>query len=143
MEVPQVWSAGRVQGYNARSMTVTRLHHAGVHVRSLERSIAFYQAVFGMRLSEQLSLGRERLAFLETGSARIELIHDGADGRGTGVVDHLALEVDALEPWLSRLRDLRVPLLDEAPIEVPSLGARILFCLGPDGERIELFERRA
>jgi catechol 2,3-dioxygenase-like lactoylglutathione lyase family enzyme len=59
------------------------------------------------------------------------------------VVDHLALEVDDLDAWLARLRERGVRLLDEAPIEVPTLGARILFCLGPDGERIELFEQRA
>ena len=44
---------------------------------------------------------------------------------------------------MPRLRASGVPLLDEAPVEVPALGARILFCLGPDGERIELFEQRA
>jgi len=59
------------------------------------------------------------------------------------VVDHLAFEVDDLDDWVPRLRASGVPLLDEAPVEVPALGARILFCLGPDGERIELFEQRA
>ena len=123
-------------------MSVTRLHHAGVHVASLERSIAFYQTVFGLRLAERLSLGAEQLAFLEVGSSRVELIADGTAGRATGVVDHVAFEVEDLDGWVSRLRQHGVRLLDEAPIEVPALGARILFCLGPDGERIELFEQR-
>jgi hypothetical protein len=35
-----------------------------------------------------------------------------------------------------------VRLIDPQPIEVPGLGARIAFCAGPDGERIELFETR-
>jgi|SRR5262252_8401701 len=124
-------------------MTVTRLHHAGVHVASLERSIAFYQTVFGLRLAERLSLGAEQLAFLEVGSSRVELIADGTAGRATGVVDHVAFEVDDLDGWVTRLRQHGVRLLDEAPIEVPALGARILFCLGPDGERIELLDQRA
>jgi catechol 2,3-dioxygenase-like lactoylglutathione lyase family enzyme len=121
-------------------MAVIGLHHAGVHVTSLERSIAFYQAVFGLRLVAQLSLGTEQLAFLGAGRTRVELIADGAADRQTGVVDHLALEVDDLDGWVPRLRERGVRLLDEAPVEVPALGARILFCLGPDGERIELFE---
>jgi lactoylglutathione lyase len=124
-------------------MTVLGLHHAGVHVASLERSIAFYRAVFGLHLAERLSLGTEQLAFLEAGGARVELIADGAAGRATGVVDHLAFAVSDLDGWTSRLRERGVRLLDEAPIHVPALGARILFCLGPDGERIELFEQRA
>jgi catechol 2,3-dioxygenase-like lactoylglutathione lyase family enzyme len=124
-------------------MTVTRLHHAGVHVTDLERSIAFYQTVFGLRLAERLTLGPEQLAFLEAGGSRVELIADGTHARGTGVVDHLAFEVEALDDWLPRLRSFGVHLLDEVPVEVPALGARILFCLGPDDERVELFEQRA
>ena len=124
-------------------MSVIGLHHAGVHVASLERSIAFYEAVFGLRRAERLSLGDEQLAFIEAGTSRVELIADGAAGRETGVVDHLAFEVDDLDSWVRRLRQGGVRLLDQAPSEVPMLGARILFCLGPDGERIELFEPRA
>ena len=45
-----------------------------------------------------------------------------------------------LDGWLARLQVHGVPLLDAAPLEVPALGVRILFCLGPDGERIELLE---
>jgi lactoylglutathione lyase len=124
-------------------MTVISLHHAGVHVASLERSIAFYQAVFGLHVAERLSLGAEQIAFLAAGGARVELIADGSAGRATGVVDHLAFAVSDLDGWASRLRDRGVRLLDEAPLQVAALGARILFCLGPDGERIELFEQRA
>jgi lactoylglutathione lyase len=122
-------------------MTIIALHHAAVHVTSLKRSISFYQTVFGLRLVERLRLGSEQLAFLEAACARIELIEDGAGGRDTGVVDHLALEVDDLDGWLVRLRERGVRLLDDAPVPVPQLTARILFCLGPDDERIELFER--
>jgi lactoylglutathione lyase len=122
-------------------MTLIGLHHAAVHVSSLERSIAFYQDVFGLQLAERFTLGAEKLAFFEVGSSRLELIEDGMGQRATGVVDHFAVEVDDLGGWLSRLRDHGVRLLDEAPVEVRALGARILFCLGPDEERIELFER--
>jgi DNA-binding CsgD family transcriptional regulator len=41
------------------------------------------------------------------------------------------------------LRQHGVRLLDEAPVAAPELNARILFCPGPDGERMELFEPRA
>jgi lactoylglutathione lyase len=126
-------------------MRVVGLHHAGVHVSDLERSADFYQAVFGFSqaVAERLSLGTEQLVFLHAGGACLELIADGRGSRATGVVDHVAFEVDDLDEWLIRLRRHGVPLLDEAPVEVPQLTARILFCLGPDGERIELFERRA
>ena len=118
------------------------LHHVGIHVASLERSIAFYGAVFGLPVVARVTLGTEQIVFLDAGSGRVELIVDGSGGRQTGVVDHLAFEVADLDAWVRRLRQHRVQLLDQTPIDVPVIAARILFCLGPDGERIELFEQR-
>jgi|SRR5215204_11573 len=117
------------------------LHHIGIYVAGLERSIAFYETVFGLRVVARFSLGTEQIAFLEAGTGRVELIAGGTGGRQTGMVDHLAFEVADLDAWVWRLREHGVQLLDEAPIAVPAIGARILFCLGPDGERVELFEQ--
>jgi lactoylglutathione lyase len=124
-------------------MIVAGLHHAGVHVSNLEGSARFYQGVFGFSVAERLCLGNEQLMFLQANCARIELIAGGRGERQTGAIDHVAFEVDDLDTWLSRLRQHGVRLLDEAPVEVPQLKARILFCEGPDRERIELFEQGA
>jgi lactoylglutathione lyase len=122
-------------------MTVLGLHHVGLYVASLERSIAFYRDTFDLELAERFLFGGEDIAFLRLGGARLELLETDAQARRpTAVVDHLALEVDNLDAVVGRLRERGVPLLDEAPIAVPALGARILFCVGPDGERIELLE---
>jgi lactoylglutathione lyase len=124
-------------------MIVAGLHHAGVHVSNLDGSARFYQAVFGFSIAERLRLGSEQLMFLRSAGARLELIADGRRDRQNGAIDHIAFEVEDLDIWLSRLRQHGVRLLDEAPVEAPQLKARILFCLGPDGERIELFEQRS
>jgi lactoylglutathione lyase len=118
------------------------VHHVGVHVSDMEQSIHFYVHVFGFRVVQRLTLGDEDLAFLEAGAARLELIAaHAAVERSThaGAVDHFALEVQDLIAWLHRLRQHGVPLLDESPVAVEELGASYLFCIGPDGERIELF----
>jgi len=120
-------------------MTVVGLHHAGLYVSSLARSIAFYREVFGLEVAERLSLGGEDIAFLRLGSARLELIEGGPARDGTGVVDHVAFEVQGLAKLVVRLRAHGVTVIDEAPVAVPGLSASILFCAGPDGERIELF----
>ncbi|TMF02395.1 MAG: VOC family protein, partial [Chloroflexi bacterium] len=123
-------------------MKVVGLHHAGVVVANLERSIAFYGDVFGLEVAERLDVGGERLAFLQVGAARLELIESAPQApRRTGLVDHVALEVRDLGGLLRHLEQRGVTLVDREPIDVPDLNARILFCLGPDGERIELFER--
>jgi lactoylglutathione lyase len=121
-------------------MRVLGLHHAGLYVASLARSIAFYHAVFGLEVAERLSFGHEEIAFLKLGTARLELIEGAAAARPTGVVDHVAFEVDDLEATLEELRARGVHLIDATPIAVAGLGARIAFCQGPDGERIELFQ---
>lgn len=123
-------------------MLVSGLDHVGVHVADLETSVAFYEAVFGLTVATRFSLGAEQLVFLSAGAQRLELIADGRGRRQTGVVDHLALAVENLNDWQLRLRDRGVRVLDPQPIDVAPLGARILFCLGPDDERIELVEAR-
>jgi len=122
-------------------MSVVGLHHAGVYVTNLDRSIAFYGDAFGLEVAERISLANEKIAFLHVGPARLELLEHGRAQRPTGVVDHVAFEVDDLDALLAHLRKHGVTLLDDTPLPVPALAARILFCLGPDAERIELFER--
>ena len=125
-------------------MGVLGLHHAGIYVADLARSISFYRDAFGLEVAERLDFGSEHIAFLALGSARLELIEGGPGPRpGTAVVDHFALEVDDLDALLERLRERGVTLVDQAPIAVPALHGRILFCLGPDAERIELFAHDA
>lgn len=122
-----------------------RLDHAGVRASDLERSIAFYGQVFGLELEARFHFGDEELAFLRAdGGGWIELISTTPSTRAaTGVVDHIALEVDDVAAELRRLRVRGVELLDAEPLWVGSLGAKIGFCRGPDGERIELIERAA
>ncbi len=123
------------------AMPVLGLHHAGLYVASLSRSIAFYQDVFGLELAERFSFRDEELAFLRVGANHLELIQSVHPAKPAGVIDHVAFEVDHLEDLLERLRERGITLLDPAPVEVPELTARIVFCLGPDAERIELLER--
>lgn len=54
-------------------MIVIGLHHAGVAVTNLERSIAFDGAVFELPAIKRLALGSEQLALLVAGRSRVEL----------------------------------------------------------------------
>lgn len=117
------------------------LDHAGVHVTDLERSVRFYCDVLGLFYESRLAIGHEQLVFLRAGEGWVELVCDGGAPRGVGVVDHVALRVDDIEAVMDRLRGRGVQLLDAEPITAAELGARIAFCLGPDGERIELIQR--
>jgi hypothetical protein len=56
------------------------------------------------------------------------------------VIDHVGFEVADRDGLVRHLREHSVTLLDQSPVEVPELNASILFCLGPDAERIEVFQ---
>jgi catechol 2,3-dioxygenase-like lactoylglutathione lyase family enzyme len=118
------------------------LDHVGVHVTDMERSVRFYRDVLGLRESVRFRMADETLTFLAAAGGWLELIQDGMPRRPTGVVDHVALRVDDVASMLARMRAHGVQVLDEEAIEVPEINARIAFCTGPDGERIELIERR-
>jgi catechol-2,3-dioxygenase len=87
-------------------MPITRLNHAVLYVRDVERSVAFYTDVLGFRVLNMLPDGFRGAAFLqapgstndhdlglfEIGSAAA----DSAAGRATVGLYHLAWEVDTL-----------------------------------------------
>ena len=62
-------------------MGVRALHHAGVYVSNLERSIGFYGGAFGLEVAERLSFDGEEIAFLSVGLARLELIESTRSAR--------------------------------------------------------------
>ena len=87
-------------------MPITRLNHAVLYVRDIERSVAFYTDVLGFRLLDALPDGFRGAAFLQApGSTNdhdiglFEIGSEAADspaGRGAVGLYHLAWEVDTL-----------------------------------------------
>jgi catechol-2,3-dioxygenase len=85
-------------------MPVTRLNHAVLYVRDLERSVAFYRDALGFRTKVEIP---GRAAFLQAGASTndhdlgIFAVGDGAGpsmaGRATVGLYHLAWEVDTLD----------------------------------------------
>ena len=88
-------------------MAITRLNHAVLYVRNLERSIAFYTEALGFRVIPMTPDGFRGAAFLQApGSTNdhdlgLFEIGDGAApsgaGRSTVGLYHLAWEVDTLD----------------------------------------------
>jgi methylmalonyl-CoA/ethylmalonyl-CoA epimerase len=130
------------------------IHHIGIGVPDLAKSMEFYCAVLGVEsveLVEWPELGL-RAAVIRVGKAVIELIEPvsprGAiaedlasqvSKRGSNV-HHLAVEVDDLDEALSRLTAAGIELVDEAPRSVA--GGRIAWLRSnpAPGALIELVE---
>ncbi len=127
-----------------------RLLHTMIRVGDLDRSIAFYTGVLGMRLLRRRDYpdGKFTLAFVgygdETSSSVIELTYNWGVDRyelGTGF-GHIALEVDDVYRAAEDIKGRGGTILREAgPMNA---GTTIIaFVADPDGYPIELIGRRS
>jgi lactoylglutathione lyase len=127
-----------------------RILHTMIRVGDLERSLAFYTEVLGMKLLRKKDYpgGRFTLAFVgygaESDQAVIELTHnwdteryDLGDGFG-----HVALEVPDAKAACDAIRERGGNVVrDAGPMKHGTTV--IAFVEDPDGYKIELIERKA
>ena len=126
-----------------------RLLHTMIRVGDLDRSIAFYTDVLGMRLLRRRDYpqGEFTLAFVGYGeedqNAVIELTYNWGTDRyelGTGF-GHLAIEVDDVYRAAERIRAQGGKILRE-PGPMNAGTSVIAFVEDPDGYAIELIGAR-
>ncbi len=102
-----------------------KINHIGIAVKNLETAIPFYRDQLGMTFegTEEVAEQKVKVAFLEIGESRIELLEPTADdspvaifiekkGEGT---HHIAYEVDDIEAALTALQEQGVRLIDTTP----------------------------
>ena len=126
-----------------------RLLHTMIRVGDLERSLAFYRELLGMKLLRRKDYpgGRFTLAFVgygdEASDTVIELTHnwdtdDYELGDGFG---HLALGVGDIYATCDSLRAKGVPIARE-PGPMKHGSTVIAFIEDPDGYKLELIEQK-
>ena len=125
-------------------MMVKKLLHTRMRVSDLDRTIAFYTGVLGLKVLERKTSPRgSQLAFLKVPNSDelIELTSFPPSGPVTVQEDlvHLAFEVDNLESTIASLNAKGVKITD-GPTTTSS-GSRFIFIDAPDGYEIELIER--
>lgn len=142
---------------------VRRIHHVGITVAKLDRSLAFYRDLLGMTvigLSDDEDVGaivgmqetRVRIADLDVGDDQIlELLeYDSGNksGRSNGPDTvgscHLSLQVGDLRSALSRLASAGfMPMGEPAALSIGGVweDCTVVYLRDPDGVIIELIER--
>ena len=111
-------------------MGITRLNHAVLYVRDIERSVAFYIDVLGFRRIDMTPEGFAGAAFLQapgsTNDHDLGLFEIGADAGPSGAglttvgLYHLAWEIDTL----AEMKQLATSLPTTAPSPVRPTTAR-------------------
>jgi len=126
-----------------------RMLHTMIRVGNLDRSLAFYCDVLGMRLlrKKDYESGRFTLAFVGYGDEDhhtvIELTHNWDTERyelGSGF-GHVALGVDDIYATCETLRGKGAKIVRE-PGPMKHGGSEIAFIEDPDGYKIELIQLR-
>lgn len=113
-----------------------KINHIGIAVKNIENAIPFYRDVMGMNFegTEEVSEQKVRVAFLQVGESRIELLEPTSpdspvakflEKNGEGI-HHLAYEVDDLDAALADLQAKEIRLIDQTPRK-GAHGASIAF----------------
>jgi len=121
-----------------------RIMHTCLNVMDLERSIAFYQDLLGLKLTRRFEVkeNNAEIAFLEDSDKNaIELTHwrDKKQLVEGDNFDHIALGVKHLKETIERLRGQGVTIAME-PFTLKGGTHQIAFIKDPDGNWLELIE---
>ena len=154
------------ESVNARSWSLSDIHHLGMTVSDIERSIEFYRDLLGMELIGRRPSVTADYVAKQTGYDSVELnvasfrvgpgskqslevvqymTHagepsDGATNRAGN--SHLCLLVDDLKTAVSELSEAGVAFKSD-PVEItagPNNGGLVIYLSDPDGYTLEMFQ---
>ena len=126
---------------------MAKLIHSMIRVLDEARSLAFYDAAFGLKVADRLDFDSFTLIYLSNSEQTFELELTVNKGRiepynlGDGY-GHLALSVDDVDAEHARMTAAGLAprkLVDFAP--AGSVIARFFFIADPDGYQIEVLQR--
>jgi lactoylglutathione lyase len=126
---------------------MAKLIHSMIRVLDEARSLAFYDAAFGLKVADRLDFDTFTLIYLSNAEATFELELTVNKGRteaynlGDGY-GHLAVSVDDVDAEHARMTAAGLAprkLVDFAP--AGSVIARFFFIADPDGYQIEVLQR--
>ena len=140
---------------------ITGFSHVGISVANLERSVAFYRDLLGMRLIQEVPMGganydaimglkgtEGRIAILRTGNLEIELlefkrpaprpVEPGRHVSDQGI-SHFAIHVEDIAGLYARL-DTAGVRFHSALVHFASCATTAAYFCDPDGNFIEMLQ---
>jgi len=123
---------------------VCKFLHTRMRVSDLDKSVEFYNKVFGLEVSRRHESPRgSKLVFLTVPNSDEEIELTYFPGSGTVEVQedlmHLAFEVESMTEFKSHAQSVGVPLSDGPTTS--SSGSIFAFVDAPDGYEIEVIQR--
>jgi catechol 2,3-dioxygenase-like lactoylglutathione lyase family enzyme len=119
---------------------VRKIHKIAVVTDDVEGSVAFYTQKLGMEVMERFhNEDDEDFVFLKAGDIKLELMPKKTMETPEGF-HHISFEVEHVDSACEELRAKGVKILVE-PFDTGVGGIRLAFFEGPNGLRLQLFER--
>lgn len=120
-------------------MSIKKIDHLGIAVRSLDESIKYYETVLGLKCEhrEEVPSQKVRTAFFAVGEVHVELLEPTADDspiakflakNGEGI-HHVAFGTDNVEGQLAQAKGAGAQLIHEKAIE--GAGNKLVAFLHP------------
>ncbi|WP_313093657.1 VOC family protein [Chryseobacterium flavum] len=142
----------------------TRANHVGITVKNLEKSIAFYEALTGTKVSNIDIIGGERMAKTQgLNDTRIKFANLHLDNLNLDILEyvvseseqasysnnqisamHLCFEVDNIDEAMQRLKEIGVEpdgepiVFEEADGLKSGYGTAVAYFRDPDGTNLEI-----
>lgn len=119
------------------------LAHIGINVRDCQKSADFYCRVLGCEQTDEFQNDHIKLVYLQLGDQVLELVQYlkvNDEQRPPGTIDHIGITVNDIDREVLRLKELAVTCLFDSPRQGVN-GQKIMFFLGPDGERLEFLSK--
>lgn len=126
--------------------------HTSIRTSNMERSIDFYTRLMSLKLlsRHEIKQTNAEIAFLqdpEGKGARLELTYYRNQKKfiqadyEDRLFDHIAFDIKDMDKTISKLRSEKITITDE-PYKLGPTGPEIAFIEDPDGNLIELIERK-
>ena len=116
---------------------ICHVHHVHIFASDLERSIKFYEEIFGGKVILDAELAGARNVFIKIGNGRLHLYDQSPKSPGKGSIHHFGIQTDNIEEVVSKLRSKGIILKKG----ITDLGFwKYVMVPAPDEILIELFE---
>ncbi len=128
---------------------IKAIHHISLKpagVAAFEKTVAFYRDILGFPVLREWEKDGVKGILLTVGESRMEINSDGEGATNAGAINHFAFATDVVDELTERIRragyEITMEPNDRVIASEPPLPIRIAFCIGPCGEKIELFHER-
>jgi lactoylglutathione lyase len=112
---------------------MAKLEHIGINIEDIEKSLTFYDDLFGFKEIERFTSGEAKISMIDIGGGILELVQRP----GSPVIAHVAFHDPKFDETLAKLEakgiTIRLVTMDN--------GGRICFFSDPDGYIVEIMEK--